>query len=565
MNITGYPSKDKPWCRYYSQDALNAKLPETTIYNYIYEANKEHLDDTSLLFFGKKVSYRKLFIEIANAAKALVSVGVKPGDNIAICMPAIPETIYIIFAANRLGANVCMLNPCFTEEQLTDRLKETEAAIFITVNEFYQKLQPVINKVKPETLVCCSVVNSLGPIVKFVKKVKKIPNALDWYEFIRSGHNTDLPEVFIPEHDLPAIMVYSSGTTGASKGIQLTNYSVNATILDSSEVFLEMQRGDKFFIQIPVWFSTGISVTLLVAMYYGLTAIMEPIYDFEIFYEHIKKYRPNYLITATSLIDWLMEKKNYCKAYADFKCLAVGGEYITPQAEKRCNEWLAQNGNKIMLQKGYGMCELGGTTTAASVRYNVVGSAGLPMPHVMVSAFDLETGKELNYGQRGELRVISPCTMSGYYKHPDETAKFFHKDEKGQIWACTGDMGYISEDGNVFVDGRLSDSYTDKNGSTIYLFDIERTVLSIAQVRQCKVVAMEYQGEIIAVPHIVLLSDNDTDEVISKIHEACINNLAENHIPKYYALYTDALPVSLSGKFDTAKMKNSIELLKQFK
>ena len=109
----------------------------------------------------------------------------------------------------------------------------------------------------------------------------------------------------------------------------------------------------------------------------------------------------------------------------------------------------------------------------------------------------------------GEIRVLSPCKMLGYYKNTEATAKYFKTDENGNIWACTNDMGYVTEDGNVYVDGRISSSYENIAGERIYLFDIERAILDIEQIRQCKAVVSEINGEKIHIAHIVLTAEAD--------------------------------------------------------
>ncbi len=305
MNLTGYPSIDKPWLKYYSEAAINAPLPERTVWENIYKRNKDHLTDTALLYFGKKISYGKLFSEIDKTAKALAYLGVKNGDNVAICMPAVPEAIYTILALNKLGANAGMLNPTFSEAQLTDRVNEMEANVLIVVNELYATMQNVIPKTSIKHIVTCPAANSLGAFVRLVKKVKPISGTLRWNVFIRQGRDTSYQTASY-EKQKPAIMVFSSGTTGASKGIQLTNDGINATGCEYEYGGFGFQRQDIFFAQIPIWFSTGISVTVLVPLIHGVTVILEPVYDFELFYQHILKYRPNFLVTATGLLDYLL-------------------------------------------------------------------------------------------------------------------------------------------------------------------------------------------------------------------------------------------------------------------
>lgn len=560
MNLTGYPSIDKPWLKYYSEEAINTPLPECTVWENIYKRNKDHLTDTALLYFGKKISYGKMFSEIDKTAKALAYLGVKNGDNVAICMPAVPEAIYTILALNKLGANAGMLNPTFNETQLTDRVNEMEANVLVVVNELYTTMQNVIPKTTIKYVITCPAVNSLGAFVRLAKKVKPISGTLRWNVFIQQGRGTSYQTASY-EKQKPAIMVFSSGTTGASKGIQLTNDGINATGCEYEYGGFGFQRQDIFFAQTPIWFSTGISVTVLVPLIHGITVILEPVYDFELFYQHILKYRPNFLVTPTGLLDYLLNKQPRSEAYQQFKYLAAGGEYVAPSAEQKYNQWLSDNHNPHGLHKGYGMCECGGTVTSTNESSNILGSAGIPLPHVTVAAFDLITGEEKRYSERGEIRVLTPCRMLGYYKKPVETAKYFHSDAHGNVWACTGDMGYVAEDGNVYVSGRISDSYVTSNGRTVYLFDIERAVLDIPQVRQCKAIAHEINGVMTHICHTTLIGGANQEETLRMIKEHCAEKLDVTHQPVLFRLYNDALPVAPSGKLDIRKMQENTDRL----
>ena len=556
--LTGYPSIDKPWLKYYSEEAINAPLPDCTIYETIYNGNKEHLADIALIYFGKKISYKVLFEQIDKTAKAFTACGVKNGDNVALCMPAIPETIYAILALNKIGANANMLNPTFTAEQLTDRINDTGANVLVVINELYNLLETVIPKTSINTVIACPAVNSLGVFAKMAKKVKLIPNTVSWNGFIENGK---VAEIVIPPYttNSPAIMVYSSGTTGASKGIQLTNTGINAAIVECGPYTYGFKRKERYFLQIPVWFSTGIITTGLAPLRYGVCLILEPIYDFDIFDKEILKYKPNYMITATGLVNHMMTKPQLSKIAKHFICLAIGGEGITENAEKRINEWLIESGNPLKLRKGYGMCECCGAVTNTELNCNPLACSGIPTPHVTVSVFDLETGEELKYGERGEIRVLSPCRMLGYYKNPTETAKYFHTDENGNVWACTGDMGYVTEDGCVYVCGRISDSYINEKEETIYLFDIDRAVLDVPEVRQCKTVVSEIKNKKIHVCHITISQDDCADSVIEEVVKHCSIKLAQNHQPYLFKLYYDSLPVAPSGKLDSQKMRRDIE------
>lgn len=558
--LTGYPSIDKPWLQYYSEEAINESIPKCSIYQHIYDKNSKYLNHTALIFWGKNITYMQLFANVDKVAKALVGCGIKYGDNVAICMPATPEAIYLILALNKVGANANMLNPTFSEEQLAERINETKAELMFVVNELYGRVQNVIPKTTIKTVVTCAAVNSLGLVVKCIKRVCNLQDTIAWSKFIKSGaKQTICIPKYEPEH--PAIMVYSSGTTGASKGIQLTNDSVNALLIQGGHIGFDWKREDRFFCQIPIWFSTGICATVFLPLVTGITVILEPLYDFELFYRQIVKYKPNFMITAVGLVDYLKERKEFSKAYSNFKYLVIGGEYVVTTAEKKFNQWLEQNNASEKLHKGYGMCECGSIITATHYTCNAIGSAGVPLPHITVAAFDLESGKELKYGERGEIRVLTPCKMSGYYNNEEATRKYFHEDEEGRIWACTGDMGYVTEDGSLFVDGRISSSYTDEKGNTIYLFDIERAILNVEQVRQCKVVVSQIDGRQIHVVHMVLDKGADAASTLACVKKYCRSKLTPEYVPTWVKLYDLALPVAPSGKLDVSVMEEDIKNL----
>ena len=160
--LTGYPSIDKPWLKYYSEEAIHAVVPEGTIFQNIYNHNRAHPQDVALLYFGKKITYQQLFREIEKAEKAFLACGVRRGDNVALCVPATPEAIYAILALNKIGANANMLNPTFTQQQLTDRINDTEAVLLLVVGELYGQLEDIIPQTKIKTVISYPAVHSLG-------------------------------------------------------------------------------------------------------------------------------------------------------------------------------------------------------------------------------------------------------------------------------------------------------------------------------------------------------------------------------------------------------------------
>lgn len=547
---------DKPWLKYYSSDAAGKKAFEGNIWENIYECNKSFPDDIALIYFGKKISYGSMFEETDKAAAAFAKNGVKKKDIVVLCMAAIPETIYSILALNKLGACVVILNPMVSEEQTIASIKETDSRIIVVLNELYDSLKNVLPSTQIEKIISVSSVNCFGKVFKFFNKIESISGTTNWKEFISEGNGYSFETAeYLP--DEVAVIVNSSGTTGVSKGIQLTNFNVNCSLRESDFVEFGKKRQDVWLNPVPIWFSTGICASVLFPLKSGMTVILEPDYDFKIFYKHILKYKPNFIISASGLYQYLSLNHPKCKAYRNFKYLVCGGEKITSKTEDVLNEWLLNNKSNQKTHKGYGMCELGGPVTATSYNCNVKGSAGIPTPNVIVSAFDAVTNKELKYGERGEIRILTESCMKGYYKNSEATDRFFYFDDKGRKWCCTGDMGYISEEGSVYVCGRIANSYV-ADGKTIFLFDIENAVLEVDEIKQCKTVVSLVNGKLYHVCHIVVDDSNDVKYIIRKVRKHCEEVLQENHLPSVFKIHDNALPVALSGKLDVDKLRDDV-------
>ena len=563
MNPHGYPSIDKPWLRYYDEEVLAAQIPEGTIWDTLCENNRSYPDDVALLYFGRKVTYRGLRQHVEEAGRSFFALGVRPRDSVTICMPAMPEAICSILALNRLGANAVLLKPTFSSVQMRNVLSDSGARLLMVASEVRGAIEGALDGTQISTVVECSAMNSLGPFVRLVKGARKDPRSLSWKAFLKRGEKVqvDLPAWLPGVSEVPAITVFSSGTTGVSKGIQLSNKSINAMILQYETAGFRMKRQDRYFAQIPIWFSTGIVVTMLVPLALGITVILEPLYDFDIFRAHIRRFEPDYLITATGLLEFLAAEQETARAYGCFKYLAVGGEYLALPAERRINAWIEKNRGSEGVHKGYGMCECGGAVTSTNSSVNDPGSSGIPLPHVIVAAFDTETDEELPYGERGELRVLTPCRMVGYLNNQEATDAYFHEDRAGRFWARTGDMGFVAENGSVYVDGRISDSYRNADGEVVYLFDIEHTVLGVPEVRQCKVIVHKANGSTIPVCHLSLMPGADQEAALRNVEARCSSMLPASHFPRYACVHGASLPVASSGKLDTARMEAGSEQL----
>lgn len=576
---TGYPSVDRPWLKYYTEDDLKIIDPMCTVYQNIYTRNREFPDDIAIDYFGNRIKYVELFRHVEECARTLYSIGVKKGDCVTLCTAGVPEAIYIVLACSRIGAIANFINPLFTTEQMIDRINDTCAEWIIILDAMYHFIEKALPSTCIRNVVIIPATNSVPQILSGVLYLKsdarKITNSsfdngkriVSWKNFIKMGNSYSGEIDAKYEKDTPVIMVYSSGSTGASKGILLTNDGVNATILNYQTHSFAYERGDTFLQMIPIWFSTGIVLSVLMPLVYGITVIPEPKFGAESFVKDLLKYKPSLTLTATSLWIYAINSKKMVKVdMSRMKYPITGGEKLLPQDEKRINDFLREHGCKTEIIKGYGMCELGGTVSTTSPdtkNKSKTGGIGYPILNVSVAAFDLATDRELPYGERGEIRVCSPARMKEYYKNPKATNEYFKTDDEGRIWGCTGDIGFVDEDGEVFILGRATDSCLRENGQTIYLFDIEDEIIKEENVNQCKVVDIIENGKTKLVAHIVFKESTTQEEsIIKRIDDSLKEVLPEFMVPDYYKV-RKSMPVHPNGKRDIETLKNDKDGLKK--
>jgi len=238
--LTGYPSIDKPWLKQYTEGWTSELIPQKTVYRNIYDNNINHKDDAAIIFNGFKISYAKMFKMTENYAKALKANGIKKGDCVNMCLSYTPEAVCLVLACSKIGALANFINPLFTTEQKTARLNAAQAKITIILDAMFPYMKDAIKEIDSEKVVILPAISSLPFIVrKLVElKSKKSDDLQDfcsndkryfsWTSIVKSSALYKGKTETEYEPDRPLVMVYSSGTTGASKGIVLTNDGINA-------------------------------------------------------------------------------------------------------------------------------------------------------------------------------------------------------------------------------------------------------------------------------------------------------------------------------------------------
>ena len=538
--LTGYPSIDKPWLKYYSQKAINMQLPECTMYELIFNNNQDNLNRIAIDYYGRRISYRQLFQEISCLAGTLEKNGIKEGDIITVCMVNSPETIFLLFALNKIGAvanMICGLNTCI---ELKKCIEDVKSKFVFTLDSFQDKFEQIVDEIQVEKVVVINEIKALS--------LPKKSQFIAWEQFfeqkvesVKTCHNADAP----------AVITYTGGTTGGSKGALFNNKSIliNAQQYVITECGLER---DNIWVQVlPLFIAYGMTFSLMIPLIVGMTIIVRiPMED--TIAEICEKFKPNHIAYGPAYWEAFAEDdKNI-----DLSCLITpisGGDKLNVTTEIKINEYLKKQGSKNLLLNGYGMTE---ANVVISVNYqhaHELGSVGIPFVKNIVSAFDLETGEELKYGQKGEICIQTPSMMLGYVNNREETDNVIKRHKDGNLWLHSGDLGYVTEDGFVYISGRLKRYMLHiANGiqKKIFSLDIEKVLLDCSKVDKCAVVPIKDQITFqVPVAFIILKKGYCSEEDIEEVRAYANKNLENSYQPVKYII-VDKFPLTRVGKID---------------
>lgn len=569
---TGYATLDRPWEEFYDGTRRSDNFINTTPYQGLVSNNNGFENEIALEYFGSKISFGELIKNIDLVSKSLEEYGIKKGDFVTICSTTTPEVVYLFYAISKIGAVANVISPFYSSNELISRINECESKLVIIVDTFFTKFKDILNNEKSKNIVVLPMMNST--LLKFITKKVKIDgktNEVSWKNFVRDGMLREDTEVDPYESLKPQAMVYSSGTTGASKGILLSVDSFQKLVNAYGNSGFDTSRGQSVYQNIPPWHSTGLSLGINFPLSYGVKVCTDPRFDHDVFVKNVLKFKPEYILTNTSMYQGFTFEKSLKrlngKSLRFLKYPVEGGEPLTDKDISSIEEVFKTHGSSARLLNGYGECECGATVTTDITGHKFSNEAsGIPLPEITtVGIFD-DDFNELKYGQRGNILVKTEIGMLEYYKRPEATTQFFCTDINGDCWSQTGDIGYMNGDGSLVVLGRKSD-YSVVNGVKVFNFDIERAILSSNLVKLCEVQTHPNdENQIVA--HLVW--ENAVDAILKKYPEREKEMLEkvqaevlketelEEAVPHCFCI-RDSFPSAQSGKRDINFVKNDIE------
>ncbi len=533
---------EKPWLKSYPEGIRpEIELSEVPAYHDLFQKIQRYPDRTALIFYGKKVSYRELGEQIDRFAAALQRrLGIKKGDRVGIILPNCPQNVIATVGAQRAGAIPVLFNPMYVTREIEYQVKDSGCQVMVTLDLFWQKVRAAggveryivtgMRDYLPFPL------NLLFPLKQ---KAPRIPadEAIRFMDLLEEPATGFAPAEVDPKEDV-AVLLYTGGTTGVSKGVMLTHFNLVSNIAQIREW---LKRGeehhDTVLVVLPMFHSYGFTAALGYALATGGTCILVPKFEAKEVLKLIQKYRPTSFPGVPTIYTALMKEPDFGKY--DIKSIEFCVSGAAPLPVELMQKFEGTTGSGIV--EGYGLTETSPVTHSNPLHgTRKPGSVGLPYPNTEVRIVHPETGEDLPIGQEGEILIKGPQVMKGYWNRPEATAEVI-KDG----WLYTGDIGRMDEDGYLYIVDRKKDMIL-AGGFNIYPREIDEVLYQHPAVLEACAVGVpdEYRGE--TVKAFVVLKPGMT-ATEQEILDFCKERLAAYKRPRSVEFLPE-LPKSTVGK-----------------
>lgn len=550
---------EQPWFKLWPKEIpKHLEYPEDfPIYKFLQEAAELSPDNIATIFFDKKMNYGEFWNKVLRFASALSKLGIKKGDRIGIYLPNCPQFAIAFFAINRLGAVIVPFNTQYVDHELGYQLNDSGARTIITIDITYNR----VRKLRERKLVELDhvIVASLRDEMTFSKRLlgtlffrvplrrKIFPGDLSFKTMVEEGNPNEVPDVEInPKEDL-ALIQYTGGTTGVSKGAMLTHYNIASNQIQLANIiFPPITYGEEcYVVALPLFHIYALNTCMLSAVSQASKMILvtDPLAGrpmLQDLLETLYKYKPTFFHGVPSLYVGLL----YHPDIKDYDLTSIraclSGAAPLPEAVM----WNFEELTGANVVEGYGLTETSPVThvnpfTKGGKR---PGSIGFPIADTDAKIFDPTDGeKELPQGEEGEIGLKGPQVMKGYWKKPEETANVFNS----MGFFLTGDIGIIDEDGYFFITGRKKDMI-DVSGLKVYPREVEELIIEHPAVQEVAIVGAPHMIRGETVMAFIVLHDDETASE-EEIIEFCKGEIARYKIPRAVK-FIDELPKSAIGK-----------------
>ena len=539
---------------YVPQVPRSLDLEEITMPEVLARTAKEYPDRTAFIFMGRKLSYAELNQLTDRFANGLRDIGVKAGDRVALILPNIPQIIFAYFAIWRLGATPVPNNPLYTDRELLHQLNDSGVTTVITLDLLADRILAFKSQTQIKRIVSCHIndylpfpVRQLFPVLKkaMYRKYQPAPGFYQFTDLMKSASKSLAWTP--PSLDNMALIPYTGGTTGVSKGVVLTHRNVTAIIQQMSAWFYDWQGKHKVELAaFPFFHLAGFTAVMNLSVWNGWTAVLVPKPDPQTIMDTILKYKTNVVLAVPTLYVGIMALPEFKNSDLSFVEGFFSG--AAPLPLEVINGLKGATGADIV--EGFGMTESTAMVTITPWRGVLKpGSVGVPIPNTEIKLVDVETGdKEVALGEEGEVVFRGPQMCHGYYNMPDETAQTLRNG-----WFHTGDIGKMDEDGYLYIVDRKKDMII-AGGFNIFPREIDEVLYEHPKVLEACTVGVPdtYRGETVKAFVVTKPGHTLTAEELDAF---CRERLTPYKVPKKYE-FMDELPKSAIGKVLRRKLRD---------
>ena len=548
-----------PWKDYLGGVPMHLEYFDGSMFDAVENMAKRYPNYIAFDFMGRSTTYRKMVQEIDRCARSLKTIGIRPGDKVTIAMPNCPQAIYMFYAVNLVGGIANMIHPLSAEKEIEFYLNESQSVTAITLDQFYDKFERVRQNTSIVNIIIASVKDALskpiraGYMLTEGRKIQKIPEdapVIRWKEFMELSKCCFYGNYRVKRTaEDPAVILYSGGTTGISKGIVLTNGNFNALgqqIVATNPMF---RPGDRMLSAMPLFHGFGLGVCIHSMLSQGGRCILIPRFTAQSYAKQIVKYKCNFIAGVPTLYEALLRLPSMNNAnLSSLKGVFSGGDSLSIELKKKFDKFLYDHLAVIQVREGYGTTE---TVTACCLtppHMYKEGSIGVPFPDTYIKIVEPDTDRELPYGEEGEILLAGPTVMKEYMNHPDETAKTLRTHDDGLTWVYTGDLGTMDEQGFIYFRGRAKRMIIS-SGYNVYPGQLENIIDANEKVQMSCVIGVPDAYKMQKVKAFVMLKAgiSPTPEVKEELMAYCRKHIAKYAMPCDIEFRTE-LPKTLVGK-----------------
>ena len=547
-----------PWLNNYGTTPAHLEYFDGTMWELVNEIANKYPSYIAFEFMGAKTTYKEFKRKVELCARSLKAIGVRQNDRVTICMPNCPQGIIMFYAVNVVGAVANMIHPLSSENEIEFYLKESGSLYAITLDQFYNKFEAIRQNVDLENIIIASIKDALSQPIKAGymltegKKIKKIPAdapIIRWNRFRSYGLNSHWKYKAERKSSDPAVILYSGGTTGTTKGILLSNLNFNALaaqIVATNQMF---RAGDKMLAAMPIFHGFGLGVSIHSMLANGGRCLLVPRFTPTSLAKLIKKSKCNFIAGVPTLFEAFLRQESMKDA--DLSCLKgvfSGGDSLSIELKKKFDKFLYDHNSKIQIREGYGMTECVTASCLTPAHMSKEGSIGQPFPDTYYTIVDPGSINEVDYGVEGEICISGPTVMMEYVNHPDETANTLRVHEDGKVWVHTGDLGYMDSEGFVYFKQRIKRMIIT-SGYNVYPSQIENILDAHELVQMSCIVGVPDSYKMQKVKAFIMLKSGveANDETKKIILDYCRKNVAKYAMP-YDIEFRAELPKTLVGK-----------------